>query len=117
MGSERPTPTVLVNLLSAGWVVPLYMSATWYFGTLWSVVQFHANGGAGLPSMASASSSLPNEQFDMAVAGVAFAIACVWLTIVIMFWSGRLLRLISSSLPGPGVGADSAGSDRTSAST
>ena len=109
MGSKRPTLTVLVNLLSAGWVVPLYMSATWYFGTLWSVVEFHANGGAGLPSMASASSSVPTERFDMTVAGVAFAIACVWLTIVIVFWSGRLSRLISSRRPILGVGADSAG--------
>jgi len=69
---------ILIALFSAGWLVPLWISADSMFTFFNSELWPRLRGGNPL-------NSFPFIQFSEQ----AFTIACVWLAAVITFWAWR----------------------------
>ena len=75
---------LLVSALSAGWLVPLWLAASFYADYLQQDLRPQIQGHAPL-------TSFPLLDFSSA----CFAIACIWLALVIVFWSYRGLSRFS----------------------
>jgi hypothetical protein len=85
---------VALCTLSAGWVLPMWLSAALFSSTVSEVLQFLAGGGRGWPSASARPgqwvTSFPTEQFSLQASAWLFTIGCIWLVGVIVFWVWRL---------------------------
>jgi hypothetical protein len=70
---------ILIAILSAGWLLPFWVSASTMFQFLNAEVVPRLAGQQPI-------NSFPFVQFSLQ----AFSIACVWLALVIVFWAWRV---------------------------
>jgi hypothetical protein len=91
MGAVR---RVLMCALSAGWVIPVWVSVAIFSSTVVDVLRFVAFGGQGYPSGTPGSgrvvTSFPVEEFAIGLSALLFVLGCIWLVAVIVFWVWRL---------------------------